>query len=85
MKFGEIAGAALPPDVHRAVTTAMHPRWKGARMYMPAVWRGNAGAAPRSAVERFAAELRAATVEAGGTPAQADEILTALSGGYFWV
>ena len=85
MKFSELADATLPPDIHRAVAAEMRPRWKGARIYMPAAIRRRLSAPPRCAAERFACELRSAIAASGGSPAQAEELLTALSGGYFWI
>ena len=85
MRFSEIAGAALPPDAHRAVIAAIYPRWKGVRIYMPAAIGRRQSSPPRCAAERFACELRTAINDSGGNSDQADEILTALSGGYFWV
>lgn len=85
MRLDEIAREVLPEEVHEAVVDAMRPAWKGARLYMPARPAREGGRVPRGAADRFALELRAAIVDAGGTAAQADEILTALSAGYFWV
>ncbi len=86
MKFQEIACAALPDDVFRHVDSAISQRWKGARLYMPSKRRRCAAEAqPRNAAEQFARHVRVAVEEAGGTSGQADEILTALSGGHFWV
>ena len=85
VKFYDIACAALPDGVLCHVQPAIERRWKGVRLYMPARRKLKADAAPRNAAEQFACDLRAAVLDAGGSPAQADEILTALSGGYFWV
>ena len=85
MNFSDIAAAALPADLAGPVVESLTPRWRGARLYMTSSPpRGLAGP-PRNAAERFAAELRAAVAEAGGTGDQADDILIGLSGGYFWV
>ncbi|MDE0203339.1 MAG: hypothetical protein OXK73_12990 [Rhodospirillaceae bacterium] len=85
MKFDELASATLPHDVHRAVVEVLTPRWKGARIYMPANIRRRPRNPPLCAAERFANEMCRAVVDSGGHPAQAEELLTALSAGYFWV
>lgn len=85
MKFHDVACAALPDDVLQEVEPAMARHWKGARLYMPNRRRGWTDAPPRNAAQAFAQDLREAVSDGGGTPAQAEEILTALSGGYFWV
>ena len=85
MRLADISRDVLPADVHERVTEIMRPAWKGARLYMPARPAREGGRAPRGAADRFAVELRAAILDAGGTASQADEILTALSAGYFWV
>ena len=81
MRFDEIAKASLPPDVGPQVARQMFRRWKGARLYIPARPRCSLAGAP----ERFAADIRACVLDSGGTEAQADELLTAISGGYVWL
>lgn len=81
MRLDEITREVLPAEVSRKVTMRLDQNWRGARLYIPSPSRNRRDGAP----ERFALELRAAIVDAGGTPSQADEILTALSGGYVWM
>ena len=84
MKLDEIVDAALPAGMTGSVMGAM-AGWRGARIYMPRTIPRRGNMQPCSAAERFALEIREAVAEAGGTPAQADEILVGVSGGYFWV
>ena len=81
LKLEEVASAALPPDVCAEVMMRVRQRWGGARLYMPLRPRDQHD----GAAGRFAQELRVYIGNAGGTGDQADEILTALSGGYFWI
>ena len=81
LKLEEVAEAALAPDACAQVMERVRERWKGARLYMPLRPRDR----HNGAAGRFAEELRVFVGHAGGTDEQAEEILTALSGGYFWV
>ena len=81
LKLEEVAEAALAPDACAEVMRRVRERWRGARLYMPLRPRDRHD----GAAGRFAEELRFYVGHAGGTDEQAEEILTALSGGYFWV
>lgn len=79
--------AAVLPDAAPRIVARVAGQWRGANLYLPLrVTRLRwAGAAPRGAAERFAADLHAAVLAHGGTTEDARVVLAALVGRRFVV